>query len=295
MSGKKIIMVDSNSVNNYGQYRLRNNDAEYFELKDGTEIIAYDDEDVWEATVHYNPSADYYEQWGIELGEIIQILNKEERKWTWAGYYNGISTGKWFKEVEIAEKLMDFGMEISDIQKIVSLHEDHLYRIKHIKLIEKFEEKIVSDGKIFKPNYLNASLSEHPILAKCNDKVFQTFLDFVSKAESADGSAWFLCASDYGIAYKAPDDMHGFEWNEFEKTSLENTNSDDEKQRIKNWWECHLPIAMSVKGDYTFLAIDINTRNIVQGYAPEFEDTEVVAENFEALIKMIICGEFTWI
>lgn len=252
MSGKKIIMVDSNSVNNYGQYRLRNNDAEYFELKDGTEIIAYDDEDVWEATVHYNPSADYYEQWGIELGEIIQILNKEERKWTWAGYYNGISTGKWFKEVEIAEKLMDFGMEISDIQKIVSLHEDHLYRIKHIKLIEKFEEKIVSDGKIFKPSYLNASLSEHPILAKCNDKVFQTFLDFVSKAESADGSAWFLCASDYGIAYKAPDDMHGFEWNEFEKTSLENTNSVTKKQRIKNWWECHLPIAMSVKGDYTF-------------------------------------------
>lgn len=291
MDDKKIIMVDSNSVNNYGQYRLRNHDAEYFGLKDGMEIIAYDDEDVWEATVHYNPEAEYYEQWGIELGETIQILNKEERKWAWAGYYNGISTGKWFKEVEVAEKLMDSGMEIADIQKIVSLHEDHLYRLKYVKLIKNFGEKVVSDGKTFKPSYLNASLSEHPILAKCNDKVFHTFLDYVSKAESVDGSAWFLCMDDY----ERTNNTDGFEWNEFEKMSLESAESDDEKEEIKKWWECHLPVAMSVKGDYTFLAIDLDTGNIVQGYEPEFEDTEVVAENFEVLIKMIISGEFTWI
>lgn len=289
MSGKKIIMVDSNSVNNYGQYRLRNHDAEYFELKDGTEIIAYDDEDVWEATVHYNPSADYYEQWGIELGETIQILNKEERKWAWAGYYNGISTGKWFKEVEVAEKLMDFGMEIADIQKIVSLHEDHLYRLKYVKLIKKFEEKVISDGGIFKPRYINADLSGHPVLAKCNDKAFHTFLDYVSKAESADGSAWFLCMDDY----EHTNNTNGFSWNEFEKISLASAESD--KEKIKKWWESHLPVAMSVNGEYTFLAIDLNNGNIVQGYEPEFEDTEIIAENFEALIKMIISGEFTWI
>lgn len=290
MNDKRIIKVDSNSVNSYGQYRLSNHGAEYFGLKDGMEIIAYDDEDVWEAKVCYNPDAEYYEQWGIELGETIQILNKEERKWTWAGYYNGESTGKWFKEVEVAEKLMDFGMEISDIQKIVSLHKDHLYRIKHIKLIEKFEEKIVSDGGIFKSRYINADLSGHPVLAKCNDKVFQTFLDFVSKAESADGSAWFLCASDY----ENSDNQDGFAWNEFERMSLASADSDDEKQWIKNWWERHLPVAMSVSGDYTFLAIDLDNGNIVQGYEPEFEDTVKVAENFEELLKMIVSGDFEW-
>lgn len=291
MDDKKIIMVDSNSVNNYGQYKLWNHDAEYFGLKDGMEIIAYDDEDVWEATVHYNPEAEYYEQWGIELGETIQILNKEERKWTWAGYYNGISTGKGFKEVEVAEKLMDSGMEISDIQKIVSLHEEHLYKMKYVKLIKKFGEKVISDGGIFRARYINAGFSGHPVLAKCNDKVFHTFLDYVSKAESADGSAWFLCMNDY----EHTNNTDGFEWNEFEKMSLESAESDDEKEKIKKWWECHLPVAMSVKGDYTFLAIDLDTGNIVQGYELEFEDTEVVSENFEVLIKMIISGEFTWI
>lgn len=61
---KKIIKVDSNSVNNYGQYKLSEHDAEYFELKDGMAVIAYDGEDVWKATICYNPSAEYYEQWG---------------------------------------------------------------------------------------------------------------------------------------------------------------------------------------------------------------------------------------
>lgn len=294
MKDKKIIKVDANSINNYCQYKLWNHDAEFFGLKDGMEIIAYDGEDVWEATVCYNPSADYYEKWGIELGKTIQVLTDEEVKWMWVGYENGESTGKWFKEVEVAEKLIDFGMEIKDIQKIVSLHEDHLYRIKYIKLIEKFEEKVISDGGKFKPSYLNAALSEHPILAKCNDKAFCTFLDYVSKAESDNGSAWFLCASDYGIAYKAPDDINGFSWNEFEKISLASAESDNEKEKIKKWWECHLPVAMSVKGEYTFLAIDLDTGNIVQGYEPDFENTEIVAGNFEELLKMIISGEFTW-
>ncbi len=287
---KKIIKVDSNSVNNYGQYKLSEHDAEYFELKDGMKVIAYDGEDVWKATVCYNPSAEYYEQWGLELGETIQILTEEEIKWTWAGYYNGISTGKWFKEVEVAEKLLDFGMEISDIQKIVSLHEEHLYGIKYIKLIDKFEEKIISDGGIFKPRYVNAHVSAHPILKKCNYKVFNTFLNYVSKAESADGSAWFLCMDDY----ERTDNTDVFSWNEFEKMSLESAESEEEKQQIKKWWERHLPVAMSVKGDYTFLAIDLDNGNIVQGYEPEFEDTEVVAENFEELLKMIIYGEFVW-
>ena len=160
-----------------------------------------------------------------------------------------------------------------------------------LKSLIKLHKKIISDGGTFNLRYINTDLSGYPILAKCNDKVFHTFLDYVSKAESADGSAWFLCMDDY----ENTNNTDGFEWNEFEKMSLASAESDEEKEQIKKWWESHLPVAMSVKGEYTFLAIDLNNGNIVQGYAPEFEDTEVVAENFEALIKMIISGKFKWI
>ncbi|MDE6501010.1 MAG: hypothetical protein K2L10_02890 [Ruminococcus sp.] len=290
MQDKKIIMVDSNSVNNYGQYKLWNHNAEFFELKDGMDIIAYDGEDVWEAKVCYNPLADHYEKWGIELGKTIQVLTNEEVKWMWAGYCNGKSTGMFFKEVEVAEKLIDFGMEIKDIKKIVSLNEKHLYDIKYRKLIKKFEEKVISDGWTFMPQYIDIDLSEYPMLSKCNDEVFCMFLNYFKRMESADGSAWFVCVSDY----ENIDNTDGFVWNEFEKISLASAESDDEKEKIKKWWERHLPVAMSVKGDYTFLAIDLENNHIVQGYESDFEDTEIVAGNFEELIKMIISGEFIW-
>ncbi|MDE6093094.1 MAG: hypothetical protein K2G14_08375, partial [Ruminococcus sp.] len=193
--------------------------------------------------------------------------------------------------IEVAGKLLDYGMEIKNIQKIVNLCENQLYHIKCKKLFRKFEEKIISYGGTFKPRYVYADLSAHPMLSNCNDKVFCMFLDYVSKAESADSSAWFLCMYDY----ENTGNTDGFAWNEFEKMSLESAESDSEKEEIKKWWECHLPVAMSVKGDYSFLAIDLNNNNIVQGYAPDFEDTEVVAENFEELIKMVISGEFTWL
>ena len=161
----------------------------------------------------------------------------------------------------------------------------------YLKNLIKLQKKIISDGGTLYIKYINADLSSHPILSKCNDKAFHTFLDYVSKAESTDGSAWFLCMDDY----EHTNNTNGFEWNEFETISLESAESDEEKEQIQKWWESHLPFAMSVKGEYTFLAIDLNNGNILQGYAPEFEDTGVVAENFEALIKMIISGEFTWI
>ncbi|MCM1508923.1 MAG: hypothetical protein NC177_17585 [Ruminococcus flavefaciens] len=291
MNDKKIIMVDTNSINSYGQYKLQNHNAEYFRLKDGMEIIAYDDEDVWEAKVCYNPSAEYYEKWGIELGETIQILTEEERKWQWAGYANGKSNGQWFKEVEVAEKLIDYGMEIDDIQKILSICEYDLCLMKYKNLFIQLKEKIVSDGgTVGYKRYIDAEFPDNPVFSSCKDKVFRTFFNYFTKIESYDCSAWFLCRKDYENS-ENPD---GFSWNEFEKISLESAESDGEKEKIKKWWECHLPVAMSVNGEYTFLAIDLENGSIVQGYEPDFEATETVAGNFEELIKMIIAGEFTW-
>ena len=291
MKDKKIIMIDCNSITSYGELPLMYYDVEHFGLKDGMEIIAYEGTDVWEATVHYNPSADIYEQWWVELGNYINTLTDEEYKWWVAGCRYGECSGAFRKKIDIAKELIDFGMEIKDIQKILKLSENRLHHIKFSNLYTKFEEKVISDGWTFEPEYLNVDLSEYPMLSKCSDNDFCMFLNYVKKVETADSSAWFLCASDY----ETTDDTDGFSWNEFEKISLASAESDDEKESIKKWWESHLPVAMSVKGEYTFLAIDIDTGNIVQGYEPDFEDTETVAENFEELIKMIISEEFTWI
>ncbi|MDE5556689.1 MAG: hypothetical protein K2J32_03175 [Ruminococcus sp.] len=291
MNDKKIIMIDCNSITSYGELPLMYYDVEYFGLNDGMEIIAYEGDDVWNATVHYNPEAEFPEQWWVELGDYIETLTEKEVKWSGIGFFSGMCSGAFRKEIDIAKELIDFGMEINDIQKILKLSENRLYHIKFSNLYTKFEEKVISDGWTFEPQYRNVDLSEYPILSKCSDNAFCMFLNYVKKAETADSSAWFLCASDY----ENINDTDGFSWNEFEKISLASAESDDEKENIKKWWEHHLPVAMSVKGEYTFLAIDIDTGNIVQGYEPDFEDTETVAGNFEELIKMIISGKFTWI
>ncbi|MDE6666471.1 MAG: hypothetical protein K2K14_09885 [Ruminococcus sp.] len=154
MDNKKIIMIDCNSVTSYGELPLLNYEVEYFGLKDGMEVIAYEGTDVWAETVHYNPSVDIHEQWWVELGNYVNTLTDEEYKWWVAGCRQGECTGERLKEIDIAKKLIDFGMEIKDIQKIVNLCEDQLYHIKCKKLFRKFEEKIISDGGMFKSRYV---------------------------------------------------------------------------------------------------------------------------------------------
>ncbi|MDE6779920.1 MAG: hypothetical protein K2J40_00465 [Ruminococcus sp.] len=291
MNNKKIISIDCNSVTTYGEIFLLDYDVKFFGLKDGMEIIAYENPELWNAVVHYNPSANYREQWWVELKELVNTLTETESKWNTRGFIDGVCTGEYRKEVEIARKLIASGMEIADIQKIVSICEYDLYLMKYDNLFIQFKEKIVSDGgTVGTKRYIDAEFPGNPVFSNCNDKIFRAFVNYFTKIESYDCSTWFLCRKDY----ENSDNTDGFMWNEFEKMSLAGAESDTEKQQIKNWWERHLPIAMSVKGEYTFLAIDLDNNNIVQGYEPEFEDTTKVAENFEELLKMIISGEFVW-
>ncbi|MBQ8194632.1 MAG: hypothetical protein IJZ47_04620 [Oscillospiraceae bacterium] len=47
-----------------------------------------------------------------------------------------------------------------------------------------------------------------------------------------------------------------------------------------------MPIAISVKDGYRFWAIDLKEKigSVVCGYEPEFEDVEIVAEDFEQFL-----------
>ena len=48
---------------------------------------------------------------------------------------------------------------------------------------------------------------------------------------------------------------------------------------------------MSVGGDYEYFAIDTENGNVVQGWEPEFEEAEVVADTFEDFIRKVISDE----
>lgn len=60
---------------------------------------------------------------------------------------------------------------------------------------------------------------------------------------------------------------------------------------ITSYWNNNLPIIMSVDGEYSYYAINIESGNVVIGYEPEYEDSSVVAEDFNTFINRVVSGE----
>ena len=101
---------------------------------------------------------------------------------------------------------------------------------------------------------------------------FQLVEDFEELEDKADGKA--------------------FRWNEFELISLGAAEGDEKwTADIKEFWDNYLPIVISVGGDYHYYAIGIRTGEIFDGWAPEFEEPEIVAPNFTDFIEKIIEGK----
>ena len=127
----------------------------------------------------------------------------------------------------------------------------------------------------------------------------EDWLGFVSKYKSiinSNGDMWFLTPADYYP--KNNETSAGYEWNEFEKISLEAVGDDeDEVKRIKSFWDKHLPIIMYVGGEYLYCAANTENGRIVYCYEPEFEiepgyyDGFTLADSFEEFAEKIISGE----
>lgn len=116
--------------------------------------------------------------------------------------------------------------------------------------------------------------------------IYIEFLKTVDAIISPNQTKWFLCENNYNETSNL-----GFKWNEFELLSLEAAKGDEEWQfEIISWWTKHLPILISVEGEYSFYAIDLanNKGSIVRGYEPEFEEVEIVADNFIDFLNLII-------
>ena len=109
-----------------------------------------------------------------------------------------------------------------------------------------------------------------------------SFISSIKVCENRSQTKWFLTPKDY----YAQDG--GFQWNEFELQSLE--YADDESDII-SYWDKHLPIFLSVDGEYYYYAVNTENGNVVRGDEPEYEDRSVVADDFNGFISKVICGE----
>ncbi len=121
---------------------------------------------------------------------------------------------------------------------------------------------------------------------------FVEFLRTVDVCVMPDEKSWFLCFDDY-----AETSDLAFRWNEFENMSLDSAEDDNElKKNIIEYWDTHLPFALSVRNDYAYYALDVGTDfgAVVFGYEPEFEEYEKVAPSFLDFLYKIMNNEIVF-
>jgi hypothetical protein len=56
---------------------------------------------------------------------------------------------------------------------------------------------------------------------------------------------------------------------------------------IEEFWDHHLPLLMSLKSGYAYLAVEKDSLSIVGGVEPEWEETEVIARSLLELLELI--------
>jgi hypothetical protein len=114
------------------------------------------------------------------------------------------------------------------------------------------------------------------------------FIEQVDRCVRGDEACWFLAAADFsGTAADS-----AYAWDEWERMGLEDAGEGYAKE-VRDFWNRHLPILLSVEGDYLFLAIDVDKSSktfgsVVEAEALGFEDTGVRAASFGQLLKDIV-------
>lgn len=103
-----------------------------------------------------------------------------------------------------------------------------------------------------------------------------------SLLSNSDETVWFLSRHDYSTG-----DEDAFVWNECEQQSLQAATTDDEAVAVARFWTRHLPILLSVRDDYEYLAVR-DDGAVVHGAEPEFEEAAVVFSHFEDLLRYIV-------
>ena len=114
----------------------------------------------------------------------------------------------------------------------------------------------------------------------------RSFLQHLETCVRGDEKVWFLAPADY-----ASESGASFAWDECE--TLESEEADAAMlAEIRAFWTAHLPILLSVAGEYSYLAVCVDKASpdygsVVHGYAPEFRETSTLCQSFDELLEQI--------
>lgn len=120
-----------------------------------------------------------------------------------------------------------------------------------------------------------------PALHTASETVVRWVSSF-SLLSNSDETVWFLSRHDYSTGAE-----DAFAWNECEQLSIQAATTDDEVVAVSRFWASHVPILLSVRDGYEYLAVR-DDGAVVHGTEPEFEEAVVVFSHFEDLLKYII-------
>lgn len=119
----------------------------------------------------------------------------------------------------------------------------------------------------------------------------ETVVDWVSsfsQLSNADETVWFLSRHDYSTGSE-----DAFAWNECEQLSIQAATTDGEAAAVSRFWKRHVPILLSVRNGYEYLAVR-DDGAVVHGAEPEFEEAVAVFSQFEDLMRYIVARPTAW-
>ncbi len=108
------------------------------------------------------------------------------------------------------------------------------------------------------------------------------FFSSFKTIETHDGKAWVISAENF----QSTNDIYPF--NDFEQLSLEAAETDLVwHNEIIKFWDVHIPVYLSVRNGYEYIAYNLQLNKFVEGKEPEFEETTVVASSISEFLTYI--------
>jgi len=132
----------------------------------------------------------------------------------------------------------------------------------------------------------------HPLPAAIDSRYpsipasLRSFLEHVENCVREGEQVWFLTSADY-----AGTSGSAYAWNAWEKLEIEDADAATEAD-ISAFWDAHLPIVLSIAGDFCYVAVCVDRASanygvVVEGYTPDFRETSVVCRSFDELLEQI--------
>lgn len=126
----KYIEIDTNCYEVFGLPTLWRIKVEVFNLKEGQKVIAYQDEDEWEAIVRFDETLPFEKQWYVELISDLPPSSFDRQKGRDDGYMDGRCSGILSEKINIAIKMLSDGLDINFVEKYTGLYREKIINLR---------------------------------------------------------------------------------------------------------------------------------------------------------------------